>query len=163
MGNTKNSSNSSKLKNYTSTVSVSSSLETIERLLVEAGAKYIGRFYDEVGGERRIGGFMFQMEVDGIPMTFKLPSNPNAVRRIMESDVKRPRKGTMNKVWQQAERTAWKILADWVHLQVTMIKMQQAEVAQIFLPYVYDHQSDSTLFDRLKANKFKQLTGKSKE
>lgn len=142
-----------KLRNYTSSVPVERSVSVIESLLVEAGATHVARFYDG----KSLSGFLFQLSVDDIPVTFKLPSNPLAVRRIMESEVRKPRRGTMNRVWDQAERTAWKILAEWVHLQVTMILMQQAEAIQIFLPYAYDGKNDKTFFEKLKGNGFKQL------
>lgn len=63
----------------------------------------------------------------------------------------------MNKVCEQAERTSWKLLHEWVHIQITMIAMEQAEALQVFLPYAYDSKKDETFFERLKGNGFKQL------
>lgn len=142
-----------KLKNYTSNVAVEKSIFQIETMLVKAGATHIAKFYDN----QRTAGFIFQIPIEDKNLTFKLPANPLAVKRIMEGEVRRPRKGTMNKVWDQAERTAWRILADWVHLQVTMIQMEQAESIQIFLPYIYDGKTDQTLFEKVKNNNFKLL------
>lgn len=81
----------------------------------------------------------------------------------MEAEVKKPRRGTMNKVWEQAERTAWALLRDWVHIQLSMIQMQQAEAIQIFLPYAFDPQTEETFFEKLKGGGFKQLTGVKKD
>lgn len=39
-----------------------------------------------------------------------------------------------------------------------MIKMEQAEAIQVFLPYIYDGKTDKTLFEKLKSSNFKQLT-----
>lgn len=146
-----------KLRNYTSSVSVEKSVSAIESLLVKAGALTVSRFYDD----GRLAGFFFQIPVNGIAMTFKLPANPLAVRRVMEGEVKKPRRGTMNRVWDQAERTAWKLLHDWVHTQLSMIQMEQAEAMQVFLPYAYDGKNDQTFFEKLKGSGFKQLAAAS--
>lgn len=147
-----------KLRNYTSSVDVQRSISSIEMLLVQAGATHMAKFYDD---EKKIAGFLFQIPVNGIPMSFKLPCEPHAVKRIFEAEVKRPRRGTMNRVWEQAERTAWALLRDWVHVQLSMIQMQQAEAMQIFLPYAYSPSDEQTFYEKLKESGFKQLTSGS--
>lgn len=144
-----------KLKNYTSTVSVERSISAIETLLVQAGASHVGRFYND---EKKLCGFLFQLPLNGIPATFKLPSNPDAVRKVMQAEVLKPHRGTMERIAEQAEKTAWRILHEWVHIQLTMIQMQQAEAIQVFLPYWYDGKKDQTLFERMRDGGFKQLT-----
>jgi hypothetical protein len=78
----------------------------------------------------------------------------------MEAEVRKPHRGTLERIAEQAERTAWSLLRDWVHIQVTMIQMQQAEAMQIFLPYAYDGKNNQTLFEKLKGNGFKLLSAK---
>ena len=143
-----------KLKNYTSGVPIEKNISAIETLLVQAGATSISKFYDN----KKIAGFIFQIVIDRQPITFKLPSNPLAVRRVLEAEIRNPHRGTMERIAEQAERTAWALLRDWVHIQVTMIQMQQAEAMQIFLPYAYDGINNETFFEKLKGNGFKQLT-----
>lgn len=58
----------------------------------------------------------------------------------------------------QAARTAWKIIHDWVEIQVTMIQLEQAEAMQIFLPYVYSQESQQTFYEVIKEKGFKQLS-----
>jgi hypothetical protein len=144
-----------KLKNYTSSVSIERSISAIETLLVQAGAQYVSRFYND---KKQINGFLFQLPVNGIPVTFKLPSNPDAVKKVMRAEVLKPREGTLERIEEQAERTAWRVLHEWVHIQLTMIQMQQAEAVQVFLPYCYDPKNDVTLFQKMRENGFKQLT-----
>ncbi|MBI5598409.1 MAG: hypothetical protein HY890_01575 [Deltaproteobacteria bacterium] len=142
------------LRNYTSSAPVERSTAGIERLLVDAGATHIARSY----ADNALVGFIFTIEVSGKPITFKLPANPAAVKRLMEKGIKRARPGTARRLQEQAARTAWKLLHDWVHVQLSLIQMGQADAVQIFLPYAYDALKNETIYDRLKANGFKALT-----
>jgi len=60
-------------------------------------------------------------------------------------------KQTKKKIPQQAERTAWKIVADWVDAQLAMVELAQVEILQVMLPYVYDPAKDQTLYEMAKA------------
>ena len=145
-----------KIRNYTSSVPVERSISEIESLLVEAGATHVARSYEK----QKITGFIFQLWVGDRPVTFKLPSNPDAVSKVLSGDVKRPRQGTMKKIEAQADRTAWRLLHEWVHIQITMIIMKQAEAIQVFLPYAYDAKNDQTYFEKIKSSGFKLLEAK---
>lgn len=56
---------------------------------------------------------------------------------------------------EQAERTAWKIVQDWVEVQMSMIQMQQAEILQVFLPYLFDGRR--TYYQALKDSNYAGL------
>lgn len=144
-----------KLKNYTSNVKAEKSISEIEELLVQAGAKTISKFYDD---NNSIAGFFFQLLINNIPHTFKLPSNPKAVESVMAKSIKKPHRGTLERIKEQARKTSWRLLKEWIHIQITMIQLEQAEASQIFLPYIYDGKTDKTLFEKLKSSNFKQLT-----
>ena len=144
-----------KIKNYTSSVAVSKSITSIETLLVEAGAKTISKFYND---DNSIAGFLFQLKVKDELITFKLPSNPKAVEKVLISQLIKPRKETIKRVKEQADKTSWRLLHDWVHIQLSMVQMEQAEAAQVFLSYAYDGKTDKTLFQLVKENNFKQLS-----
>jgi hypothetical protein len=60
---------------------------------------------------------------------------------------------------EQAERTAWKIQQDWVQVQMSLIKLKQADMLQVFMAYVWD--GEQTFYERLKGRGFKQLAEKS--
>lgn len=57
---------------------------------------------------------------------------------------------------EQGERTAWKLMQDWVEVQMSFIHMGQVETMEVFLPFVWDGQR--TFFEALKVNQFKQLS-----
>jgi hypothetical protein len=143
------------LKNYTSEVLAITSMGKIERCLVEAGATDISKKYDD-GVCRAI---TFRMVVNQIPLFFQLPAKVDACFKAMwESKTPQGQRQADRKKWVgQAERTAWKIVSDWVEIQLSMIQLEQAEALQIFLPYVYNPATDQTFYESLKEKNFKAL------
>lgn len=154
--NRNNNSMATNLKNYTSEVPAITSMGRIEQCLVEAGATDISKKYED----QVCRAITFRMMVNGIPLFFQLPAKVDACfAALWGSMTSRGQQQADRKKWMvQAERTAWKIVSDWVEIQLSMIRLEQAEALQIFLPYVYDPAKDQTFFQALKANNFKQLT-----
>jgi len=143
------------IKNYTSSVSVINSINLIENRLVSAGATHIGKVYDK----ERVKGITFQIPVNGIPILFKLPTKSEAVFKVLWKEVRKPRPETKKNIELQSERTAWKILADWVDIQITMITLEQAEFIEVFLPYAFDGVTNKTFFEKMKESQYKLLEG----
>lgn len=141
------------LKNYTSEVPAITSMGRIEKCLVEAGATDISKKYED-GVCRAI---RFRMPVNNIPLFFELPAKVDACFKVLWAEISRPRPDTRKKTEQQAERTAWKIVSDWVEVQMSMIRLEQAEALQVFLPYVWDPASEQTFYDKLKKANYKAL------
>ena len=104
--------------------------------------------------------FMVVMPDTGKRIAVRLPANVDTVYETMRSRVKRPRSGTAGKLREQAARTAWKLMQDWVEIQLSLIQMRQAEFLQVFLPYVWDGRE--TFYSQLKGQGFKLLTGGGK-
>lgn len=142
------------LKNYTSTVPAITSMGRIEKALVSAGATNISKTYED----QVCTSITFRMVITGdIPMFFKMPAKVEPCFNVLWEEVKRPRPDTKRLIRDQAERTAWKIVADWVEIQLSMIMLQQAEPLQVFLPYAYDPKTDSTFYEKLKTTGYKAL------
>lgn len=145
------------IKNYTSTVPASTSISRIQKVLVELGATDISMKYDPT--TKILIAISFRIVITGqMPMFFQLPAKVGPCFDVLWKEVKRPQPDTKRKTFEQAERTAWKIVSDWVEIQAAMIMLEQAEPLQIFLPYVYDPSKDITFYDQLKENKFKLLS-----
>jgi hypothetical protein len=148
------------LKNYTSDVPVSITIGRIEAVLIRAGVSGIGKDY---GPNGKILAVHFRLDFDGKPVTVRLPANEAAAERALFERWKQNHDMTRydnqrkksSEFRQQAERTAWKIVQDWVEVQLSMIAMQQAEFAQVFLPYVWD--GKQTMFERWKGEKYAGL------
>ena len=141
------------LRNYTSSVPVEVSTGHIDKMLVRAGATHIARFYRD----GKLGGILFQLTANGQSLTFRLPAKVDRVRDVLQAECKKPRAGTMTRIAEQAERTAWRLVDDWVSIQLSMIQLEQAEAVEIFFPYLYDGKRDQTLFERMRDEGFKQL------
>ena len=141
------------LKNYTSEVPATTSMGKIEQALVQAGATDISKKYDN----GICVAIRFRMPVNGIPMFFELPARVENCYRVLYGQVKRPQPDTKTRVRQQAERTAWKIVCDWVLVQLSMILLEQAEPMQVFLPFAWNPATEKTFFDQVKEGGYKAL------
>lgn len=141
------------IKNYTSTVSASKSISKIEALLVSMGAQNINKTYKD----GRLNAISFLILVNGATVPFKLPAKVDQVEEALKKSYKRLAPATLKTISEQSERTAWKICSDWVEIQATIIKLQQAEFIEVFLPYVYRIDSDQTFFEQLKSTNYKAL------
>jgi hypothetical protein len=148
-----------RIKNYTSSVPAERSIMAIEMALAKAGALHVGKFYDKEG---EVVGFTFQISIGGQAMLFKLPAHVDRLVKMFEAEVLRPREGSMELARNQARRTAWKILLDWVQCQVAMIQLEQARVSEVFMPYLYDAKRDKTLHDAWEERSFKGLLTEGK-
>ena len=67
------------------------------------GAKDIMKRYDSMG---RLSSICFIILFGGKSISFKLPAKIDACNKKFKESIKKPRKGTWEKIEQQAERTA---------------------------------------------------------
>ena len=54
---------------------------------------------------------------------------------------------------KQAERTAWRIVKEWVVAQMALIETEMVDMEEVFLPYMLA--GDRTLYDVLSERHFK--------
>jgi len=52
---------------------------------------------------------------------------------------------------------AWKIILDWVEVQIALIELSQVEFLEVFMPYLYDYSTEQTYFEKVKSNNYKTL------
>ena len=55
----------------------------------------------------------------------------------------------------QARRTAWRILKDWIQAQMALLETNMVEMEEIFPPYMLS--GEQTLYQALQANQFRAL------
>ncbi len=123
------------IKNYTSQVAVSASMAKIEKNLVLAGARDIMKRYSEDGICNAVA---FTLPIDNKQLTFQLPAKVDPIYKMLIEGYVRPTEISFKNCREQAERSAWKIVSDWVEIQLTMIKLEQADTLEVFFPYLYD-------------------------
>lgn len=140
------------LKNYTSDVPVSRTVARIEEILAKCGASHIAKEYGNGGV---IVALQFMIAAGGKNVVIKLPANPEKVFQALKAQVSKPRNGTMDRIREQSHRTAWRLQQDWVEVQLSMIQMGQAEMLQVFLPYVFNGRQ--TYYEVLSERGFKGL------
>lgn len=154
------------LKNYTSEVPVGTTIHRIEQVLIRCGVTGIMKEY---GLNQKVIAITFRVELPGaIKQMIRLPADEEKALEALWHDYigedlmpdgkvkwssrkRRDRKSFAD----QAARTAWKIVQDWVEVQMSMIQMQQADLAEVFLPYFYD--GKRTYYQALKESKFAGL------
>jgi hypothetical protein len=150
------------VKNYTSGVPAETSISRIEQKLAAVGASGIMKLY---GLDKRVSALVFQMPHGNRSHSIKVPANVEACFQAMWKDyclrTSHPRQATKATLKDQASRTAWKLVQDWIDVQVSMIVMEQAEALEVFLPYVWDGRQ--TYFEAMKGHDFKALPEKAGE
>lgn len=132
--------------NYTTKISASKTIGELQEILVEHGADKIVCDYDK---ERRPSAVTFGLPMNGNMVYFQLPANYQGVLKAMTKD--KSIKSTYCNL-DQAVRTAWRIIKDWVEAQCAIIEAGLAEMSEIFLPYAIT-KSGSTLYTEIKNSK----------
>lgn len=160
------------LKNYTCEVPVSQTIYRIEQVLIKCGVSGIAKEYKGSNGE--ITAITFQIKLDGQPaFTIRLPadtagawqalwldyadgdkltSDGNSIAWSMGRGQKKKTKASFK---DQAERTAWKLMQDWVEVQLSLIQMKQADFIQVFLPYVWNGRQ--TFYQTIKESGYRAM------
>lgn len=118
-----------KIKNYTTSIPWQKTVMEIEYLLAEFGAEAVMKEYR---GDGRIESLSFKITTKFGVRGFKLPANTESVKMILTEQKLCPH----SKVEEQAEKTAWRIIKDWLHAQISLVKVGIAEPEQIMLPYM---------------------------
>ena len=143
------------IKNYTSTVMVSRSVQHIEDRLVRFGAKSIMKEYDS---QKFLDTIAFIVCIQGKEIPFKLPARVLNVEKVLKGQIRRsPTAAQLQKIKDQAERTAWKLVSDWVDIQLSLVELGQVELLEVLLPYIYDVADGKTFFEKIKESGFKML------
>lgn len=157
------------LKNYTSEIPASQTIFRIQQILLKAGVSSINMDY---GPSREVVAITFAIQIDAAraPVLVRMPANVEAAQQALwldyadgdkltgdgEAIAWNARKQKRRKDFlEQGERTAWKIVQDWIEVQLAMIQLKQADFVQVFLPYVWD--GKRTFYGRLKDSGFKAL------
>lgn len=143
------------IKNYTSSVSADQSITQIERVLVKMGARNVAKEYDEDG---KVDAILFSIPRGESVVPIKLPARRAAIKKVLLNQYKRkPTASQEENATQQADRTAWRNVKDWVEIQATMIELDQVEILEVFMPYIYNLAEKKTVFEIARDTNFRKL------
>lgn len=138
------------LKNYTS--NTSNTFDKIQKILAIHGASKIMMDY-ATDSSGKLTAIAFALDVNGQQMAYRLPAMVENVEQVMYG--KKDRWGYTKKITEaqkeQAYRTAWANVRDWIDAQMAMIDTRQADVAQIFMPYLVQ-KNGKTLYENVIDN-----------
>lgn len=135
------------IKNYTTQVNMHRTVAEIQGVLGAKGAKFVSVEYSDGGDPVAV---KFGLVVNGNPIPFRLPCNVAGVFRALQKSRRQPK-------WQQttaqersdrekAPHVAWRIVKDWVEAQMALVEAEQAQLAEVFLPYTVDT-NGKTMFE----------------
>lgn len=136
--------------NYTTKIPSDKTVGEIQSLLGKKGVKSVSIDY----AKARPNAVLFVLEVGQNNVQFRLPCNVEGVLKAMQNDRKIPRSA---KTFEQAERTAWRIIKDWVEAQMAIIEAGQAVMEEVFLPYAVMPSTNQTFFQTFSENSQKLL------
>ena len=134
-----------KLKNQFS--DSSRTFERIQKCLIEHRAKHIAYEYNDDG---RIIGLAFGLEINGQVAKVKLPARIENVERILNAYSASQK--------EQAYRTAWANIRDWIEAQLALVDTEMVKMEEVLLPYVVI--GNETVFEKLDRNQFQLGAGK---
>ena len=139
------------LLNYTTKVNAQKTVTEVMGLLVAKGADEISIVYDD---DRQPAGLKWTVQSPRLGrVAFALPCNVDAVfvklteQKVMVTSPESRR--------QQAIRTSWRILKDWVEAQMALLETGMVTMDEIFLPYMLS--GGQTFYQALVAGEFRAL------
>ncbi len=142
--------------NYTTKIDDHKTVGEIQALLSRKGANSVMVVYQD-GSPQAVS---FEFPVNRYPILFKLPCKFEGVRKAMLAEVKNPatrrRREKDRDFDEQVRRIAWRIVKDWVEAQLALVEAGQAEMSEVFLPYLVAP-TGQTLYEAFKDDSPKLL------
>lgn len=134
---------------YTTSIATNKTANEIQLILAEGGALAVMAEFEG----KDVSAISFRADLNGQVLSFKLPVNAEGVYRVMKADSDIPFK---LKTMEQAKRTAWRIVKGWIVAQMALVEAEQAELTEVFFPYLQDN-SGVTVYNKIRAGNLKLL------
>jgi len=139
------------IKNYTTDIPVEKTINEIQKILAQNGARGIMLEYD---GNGNITDIFFKIILNNKELPFRLPAKAERVYQALWGEKQEWEYTRYGAGWrEQAQRIAWRICKTWLEAQITLINLEQAKMEEVFLPYLV-MPSNKTLFETMEQNKF---------
>lgn len=118
--------------NYTTSIRADKTAAECLAILGRSGAAAVALTY----ADRRPVGLAFNLDTPHGPRGFDLPVNVGGVHRRLADAYRKRDIPLKHSDRDQAERTAWRILKDWLEAQLAIIDAQMVSLDQVMLPYL---------------------------
>lgn len=141
------------LKNYTS--KSKNTFDVIQKCLASHGAQKLMFDYNSQG---QVVALAFAMEIEGRLIGFKLPARIEQVEAVL---TEAKRWSSTQELKDQAYRTGWANIRDWVTAQMALVDTRMAQLQEVFLPYMAG-KNGKTLYESMEENRF-LLPGETKQ
>jgi hypothetical protein len=114
--------------NYSTKVPTTRSIQHITVILVKHGASAINQEYN---GSGEVTALSFALTLNNQRLSFRLPIDWKATLQVMKED------GTPRSYLtpEHAQRVSWRIIKDWVEVQLALAETKMVTIPQVFLPY----------------------------
>ena len=138
------------IKNYTTKIAADRTVAELSQLLARKGASGIMTSFGE---DAKPVALKWRIKSKHGPLSFSMPVRIDAVyevmtqQRVMATDAKSRR--------EQAYRTAWRIIKDWVEAQLALLETEMVDFEEVFMPYILSGRE--TLYQAMSEGRVKAL------
>lgn len=132
--------------NYTTKIDADKTAQEIAKCLSAHGAKAILTEYDPK--DNYVSSLSFKISINNQDVSFRLPCEWAPILDIFSNDRKVPRRSVTR---EQAVRTAWRIVKDWVEAQMALVETRMVRTEEVFMPYIIT-KNGQTLAERMQEN-----------
>lgn len=143
------------MKEFLTNVPAEESIREIEELLIGFNVKNITKEYEQ----NSLRAITFTLTVEDRDVPFRLPINIESIKDRLKMEVRKVKPS--NEYWirlhNEAERIGWALMVDFIDLQISLVKLGQTQLMETLLPFVWDWQSQETLYTKMKTDGFKML------
>lgn len=134
------------IKNYTTTIKVEKTVNEIQQILAKHNAKAVLTEYGDTGC---VIALSFKIETPQGMVGIRLPAKQENVLKVLKSQ--KIKNSAIKATNEQAERTAWRNVKDWIDAQMALIETEMVTIDEIFLPYILN-QNGQTLYETFQEN-----------
>ena len=134
------------IKNYTTTIKAEKTITEIQQILAKHKAKAILTEYDNEGNVMALS---FKVETKNGDVGIRLPINTNKVLQVLKNQ--RKNNSQVKDTKEQAIKTGWRNIKDWIDAQMALIETEMVTIDQIFLPYILNN-NGQTLYEAFANN-----------
>lgn len=145
------------VENYTTKISAIRTASEIQELLAQHGVERIGLTY----AAGKPAGVAFEVQTDVGAHAYQLPIDVDAMHQLLRAEKRAGRLPGITvpqaESREHAERVAWRVVAEWLRAQLTLIASRMATLDQVMLPYQVV--GGRSMYAAIREQQLRELTG----